>query len=252
VTSDHSWRRIQFGLDQLEPFRGVARHQHLQAYATIVLAGSYEQSSYAGRLKVEAGDVLIQPTLDFHSDHACPARLDIIRLPWQREETFGGIYRDLDVAIVERAARCDIFEAANLLKEQLIGRKSIPPAERDWSDKLAADLKNTPSLHIAQWAASNGLTREYASRCFSRDFGVPPMQFRSELSARAAWLAITNSNEPLSKIAADFRFSDQSHMTRAVKALTGVSPARWRTPRSFKAARKAQTGLFRSMIRMQA
>ncbi len=75
------------------------------------------------------------------------------------------------------------------------------------------------------------MTREHLWRFknFHRAFGVSPMQFRSELHARTAWLAVTDSYEPLSGIAADLGYSDQAHMTRAVKALTGAPPAQWRT-----------------------
>ena len=221
------WRNIRFGIGRIEA-EAIPRHQHLDAYATLVVSGSYEQVSYAGRFRVQAGDILIQPTLDFHSDSMLSSRALIVRLPWDRDASFGGVYRGVPSDLVRHIADRDPLEAANVLKQQLHGMRSVPALEGDWSDKLAADLRAAPNLRIVRWANANGLTRESIWRCFSRDFGVSPAQFRSELNARNAWLALTGSREPLSKIATEFGFSDQAHMTRAVKSLTGVPPARWR------------------------
>lgn len=223
----NGWRNVRFGVGRIEA-EAIPRHQHLEAYATLVLSGAYEQASYAGRFRVQAGDILIQPTLDFHSDNMLTSGAVLVRLPWGREMSFGGVYRGVPSDFVRRIAERDPVEAANLLKQELHGQKGMSALNRDWSDKLAGDLRAAPKLRILHWARENGLTRESLWRCFSRDFGVSPAQFRSEMNARNAWLALTGSHESLSKIATEFGFADQAHMTRAVKALTGVPPARWR------------------------
>jgi AraC-like DNA-binding protein len=46
------------------------------------------------------------------------------------------------------------------------------------------------------------------------------------MSSRA-WLALAG-RRPLADIAAETGFADQPHMTRAITALTGVSPRAWR------------------------
>jgi AraC-like DNA-binding protein len=228
VKSDIRRRNIRFGLDRVVSEEDLPRHQHLDAYATIVLAGTFEQYSYAGRQKLVPGDVLVNPTLDCHSNRMISRYLTLIRLPWRHDPTFGGIHRNLPLDAIVRAAARDTTEATGLLEEQLAGKVCIPNSFQDWPDKLAIDLGAKPRLPIAQWARAHGLTREYAWRVFARTFGVAPSRFRLELNARAACLAITRSDASLSKTAADFGFSDQSHMTRAVKGLTGASPARWR------------------------
>jgi hypothetical protein len=53
----------------------------------------YEQLAYAGRLRLECGDVLLQPTFDCHADRMLSQGLVILRLPWRRECGFGGVYR---------------------------------------------------------------------------------------------------------------------------------------------------------------
>jgi hypothetical protein len=60
VKWDINRRDARFGLDHLSFVSNPPRHQHLHAYATVVIAGAFEQYSYAGRLKLQAGDVLIK------------------------------------------------------------------------------------------------------------------------------------------------------------------------------------------------
>jgi len=97
-----------------------------------------------------------------------------------------------------------------------------------WSDDLAAALAGDADLQIAAWAQAAGLSREGVCRGFRTHYGVNPGRFRGELRARTAWLRITEGCAPLAAIAHDLGFADQSHMTRAVKWLTGASPSDWR------------------------
>jgi AraC-like DNA-binding protein len=235
MKSDIQRRVVRFGPERIAFNKEMPRHRHVHAYATLVLAGEFEQFSYAGRLMLQAGDVLINPTLDCHSNRMrSPTGVTLIRLPWQHDSSFGGVYRNLSTDTIEAVAGHDSAQAAGLLEEQLAGKLPTSFPLQDWPDRLAIDLRTTPRLRIAQWAVNHGVTREYAWRSFYRTFGVSPSQFRSEINSRAALMAIVRLNEPLSKIAADCGFSDQSHMTRAVKSLIGISPARCRSPHLFK------------------
>jgi AraC-like DNA-binding protein len=65
-------------------------------------------------------------------------------------------------------------------------------------------------------------------RQFRIAYGVDAATYRSEARTRHAWRRIVQTATPLVEVAADAGFADQSHMTRAVKALTGRSPGAWR------------------------
>jgi AraC-like DNA-binding protein len=47
------------GLECLSDNITRPRHRHFRAYATVVVSGTFEESSYAGRIRATAGDVLI-------------------------------------------------------------------------------------------------------------------------------------------------------------------------------------------------
>ena len=226
-------RHIRVGHDRLAAGYDLPRHQHFEAYATLVLKGTYEQLAYAGRLKPEAGDVVIQPTFDCHANRMLSRGLELIRLPWRREPTLGGVYRGCRIDMIQAAAKRNITEAVALLEDEIAQRDPLPTGFDDWADLLARDLAADPKLRIAVWADCATLSRERVSRGFASVYGVAPTQFRSELKARTAWLRITETVDPLATIAAEI-FSDQAHMTRAVKALSGATPTQWRRSHSFK------------------
>ena len=223
-------RAIRAGVERLPADHDAPRHRHGQAYVTVVFAGAYEQVAYAGRLKVQAGDLLIQPTLDAHADRMLSPGVELLRLPWRRELTLGGVFSDLPIDEIRRAAARDIGEAVALV-EDLTATRS-PRARRldHWSDRLAADLVTGHQTSLADWAERADLSRETVSRGFMARFGVSPARFRAELRARAAWGRIAETRAPLADIAYDLGFADQAHMTRAVRWLTGAAPAAWRAP----------------------
>lgn len=211
--------------------QGVPRHQHAEAYATILLSGAYEQFSYAGRLRAEPGDILVQPTLDCHFNRILSEEVVLIRLPWRFDNSVGGVYRDCHTDMIARAAERDLREASAMLQRELANLRVIPVCMHDWTDMLAADLAIDPTLRIGEWADRKGITREHVWRGFRTAYAVGPTQFRSELNARAAWSRISCSSESMSRIAANLGFADQAHMSRAVKALTGLTPVQLRSRR---------------------
>lgn len=229
-------RAIRFGFEHLPAGFIVPRHRHVEAYATIVLEGAYEQLAFAGRLRLEAGDVLVQPTLDCHACRMESPGLEILRLPWRREPSFGGVYRGCRVDTIVGTARRSLVEASQLLAEELASRAPAGTSVDHWADALARALAANTHLRIAEWAEGARLSRERVSRGFLEVYGVSPGQFRSELKARAAWFRVTGTADLLSKIAAEAGFSDQAHMARMVKAFTGAPPIWWRVSHSSKAS----------------
>jgi AraC-like DNA-binding protein len=226
--TERDFRVTRPGFERLEPGQCVPRHAHLSAYVSIVLGGWYEQASYAGRMELRPGDVLVQPMLDRHESRAAPAVApDLLRLAWFADPGVGGVHRPEGLDAVIRAADRDPREASELLREMIGPETARPPLQRDWPDLLAAELRSARP-RIDSWARANGLARETVSRGFRQVFGVSPRDFAIQYRDRKAWIRIASGDDRLSAIAADLGYADQSHMTRAIGALTGAPPARWR------------------------
>jgi AraC-like DNA-binding protein len=223
------FRQITPGIETLPCNFSLPRHRHLRAYATVVLAGSFEESGYNGRISATAGDVLIHPALDCHGNQMVSAGVKLIRLDWPDASGIGGLYHLDDVDEVARTAEKDVIEATHLLKRALREGCTLSPGQRnDWPDLLLADLTKNASMAIGIWAEVNGLARETVSRGFAAAYGTAPSILRAELRTRSAWLRITRESECLCRIAAETGFADQAHMTRWINRITGAPPAVWR------------------------
>jgi AraC-like DNA-binding protein len=223
------FRRITPGIETLPSHFSLPRHRHLRAYATVVLAGCFEESGYTGRIRATAGDVLIHAELDCHANDTVSAGVKLIRLDWTDTSGIGGLYHLNDVDELARVAEKDVAAAKSLL-ELALRKKGLPSPGRknDWPDLLLGDLARDASLEIGGWAELNGLARETVSRGFASAYGITASVLRAELRARSAWLRITRGGDGLSRIAAETGFADQAHMTRWIRRITGAPPAFWR------------------------
>jgi AraC-like DNA-binding protein len=221
-------RSIRYGEEMLPAGHDLARHQHFEAYATVVLKGSFEQVGYAGRFVVGPGDILIQPTLDSHASRMLSSGVHILRLPWHRDPSFGGVYRGLDVDSIRRAAAVGIDDAALCMRQFMAGRPLASGLLADWEDIVAQRMRAQPNLCVQGLAKAMRLSREALSRGFKRCYGASPVTFRTDMRAREAWMRVTSSCDALSAIAMETGFADQSHMTRAIQALTHDAPSAWR------------------------
>jgi AraC-like DNA-binding protein len=206
----------------------LPRHRHLQPYALVVITGAFEQASYAGRVNVRAGDLLVQPTLDCHANRLLANGAQILRLPWPHVGGLGGVHRLRDLDAVVRRAERDVVEASAMAQAETANAQALETPTADWPDLLASDIREGRVRSFAEWAALNRIAAETVSRGFARVYGVGPAQFRRELKARAAWLRIISTNDALANVAAASGFADQAHMTRNVVRLTGSTPSAWR------------------------
>lgn len=222
------FRHIRPGFERIAAGYRRPRHAHLTAYATVVLDGRYEQASFAGRMRIEPGDVLIQPVLDRH-DSRCLSRCDLVllRLAWIPETGLGGVYKVRGVDDVIKAAAKDPVAASALLRETLRDAAEEPVLQKDWPDLLSEHFR-AGGCSLSRWAHDQGLARETISRGFLRTFGVSPRKYAAELRARAAWIRIVSRCDDLAVIASEAGYADQSHMTRAIRMFTGAPPDAWR------------------------
>jgi AraC-like DNA-binding protein len=221
-----AYRSAPVGLETFP--RGIAppRHRHVEGYASVILAGSFVEAGFGGRVRVEPGDVLLHGRFDCHANStSCSRAVQILRLPWV-EDRLEGHFRITDPDLLARLAERDPHESMVALAENL---QAVQRPLQHWTASLASDLQNTPSLSLSRWAGESGMRPEALSRGFHREFGVSPKQFRLEARARRAWFEVLRSTQTLTTIAQEFGFADLAHLSRSVRTLTGYPPSAWRT-----------------------
>ena len=196
----------------LPPAADIARHRHREPYATVVLAGAYEEAGDAGRIAAQAGEVLLHGPFSAHRDRISAKRTMVLDLPLPFDgRDWPARARIADPDHIVRLAERDGVEAVAALLGELV--PAAAAEEEDFPDQLSA---------------ARGRSREHVSRSFEALYGVPPAAYRADCQAKRAWRMIVEGKDSLAGIAVEAGYADQAHMTRAVTRLTGTSPRRWR------------------------
>jgi AraC family transcriptional regulator len=84
------------------------------------------------------------------------------------------------------------------------------------------------NLTLAQVARAAGVHPVYLGHIIRQEFGETLGEYLNRLRVHAAAARLANSELPLSTIALDFGFYDQSHFTRIFRHLTGATPGAFR------------------------
>jgi AraC-like DNA-binding protein len=207
-------------------FARIASHRHLEPYATLVLAGGYREAGESGRWRVEAGMLVVHAAGEAHADWFGHGSTELIDF-------------DVDGALSAGVYRCG---DADGLARSIIGGEcagierfgDLEPVsgEADWPDLLAAKLRIDPALAIGAWASEHGLRAETVSRGFGQAYGVTPARYRSGVRVKSAVHSLACGKASLADVAFRHGFADQPHMTRALKAALGSTPAELRRIKS--------------------
>lgn len=130
-----------------------------------------------------------------------------------------------------QALLCELIESAASPCPELLRCQPAPRATtrvaarlREWID---SDCRREQSL--TSLAERLGVTRFQALRAFKQHFGLTPSAYQMCLRIAGARDALRGGATP-AKVAADYGFSDQSHLGRHFKRELGVSPGQYSRP----------------------
>lgn len=125
-----------------------------------------------------------------------------------------------------------IGEFVAALLGELLEDPSVPSSRRcsDWrvAERLRDYLHDTPTTatDLTELATQFRMSRFRMLRAFKRRFGVPPYLYQLQLRLGLAQKALRDGMS-LAKVATDYGFFDQSHLTRHFKRQLGVTPAKY-------------------------
>ena len=116
-----------------------------------------------------------------------------------------------------------------LLGTQLRTQQVSCPMPR-WLERcreaLESSLQHPPS--ISELAQQVGIDRSYLTKQFTRRYGIPPGVYVRHRRVERAGELLRNTEKPISEIALELGFYDQSHFSRAFAAQVGCPPLRFR------------------------
>jgi AraC-like DNA-binding protein len=80
----------------------------------------------------------------------------------------------------------------------------------------------------AELARIAGVDPAYMSRAFRHHYGITMTEYaRRQRLSQAQWL-LARSNDSIAEIASRCGYSDQGHLARELRRITGMTPAAWR------------------------
>lgn len=197
----------------------LPRHRHDVGYVAIVLSGGFVEVGLHGRVRTGPGDVITHPNFSGHSDFFGKYGAEVFNmpLPYLGRHRIGRIGDpDRIVSLAERDPR----EAMHTFASQFQELNHDP---EDWTDCLAEALRQDPGLSIIGWADAHCLDPASVSRGFRQAFGISPKRFRLEVKVANAIAGIGAAQGAAASLALECGFSDQAHMCRSLRSITGRS-----------------------------
>jgi AraC family transcriptional regulator len=228
----------------------VLTHTHEDAHFVLISGGDYV--SIAEGRPAERFPVLVyNPPGTTHRDHFEHGRGSYfaISLEPAKAKTAGDeialpdgpIYlREMaQFALAMRVTRCCALQSGGLTLDALchellgsIDRHAQPVDQRppSWLDKAVEFLHDRylENLTVAKVADGVGIHPVHLARSFRHHFGCSPGEFTRFCRLQRAAVLLTRSERPLSEIALESGFGDQSQFSRAFARDLGISPREYR------------------------
>jgi len=226
-------------------------HAHDRPTLAVVMKGSFETRLASDVEVCGRSSLRIEPAGSHHTNHFGPLGAHIVVVqPDPASPLLGPAARAFDRAEHRRDERAGLIgraiasefrhrDAVSPLALQSLGLELVTAVAR--SSRLprgappwvaqATDLihdRFLETLRIETIAAGVGVRPSELVRAFRAFHGVPVGTYARRL--RLEWVAhrLAGSDEPIVSLAHEAGFADQPHLTRAFRAFSGLTPARYR------------------------
>ena len=240
-------------------------HAHEAAFVTMMLDGAYTENAGRKAFRFDRFTAVYHPSGLEHQDFVGASGVRLLMFEFRPELLAGiGVGREERADLRDLTGTRSAFELLSLYRDALsdadplefesralalVGRVVSP------SHRAARDL---PSLRRAQEylhahfnarvtmtdvSRAAGVHPVYLGQMFHREMGETVGRYVTRLRVRAAADQLSSSDIPLSAIAFELGFCDQSHLQRAFKKTSGFTLAEFRRSFSSTTSRRARSHL---------
>lgn len=183
------------------------------AFTEIVLSAPRVADLLGGDLAVPEGLVMVTPELSL-------AHRMLLARARQGAEPF---------ELAEATARLAALVFARLAPDRAdSGRPASAAARRRLADDARAALAAEPTIGLTALSRAVGASPHHLSRVFSAVTGTTLTAHRDRLRLARVLDRLSGGERDLAGLARELGYTDQPHMTRAVRTTTGLPPGRLR------------------------
>ena len=127
-------------------------------------------------------------------------------------------------ALLHSRPRCGMLAHLPLSVDPPMKRGGLAPARANRICEYI-DLHLQENIALEVLAGMAQLSAHHFARAFRQSVGVPPNNYIVQRRVEHAQQLLRNTDLPLSEIAIEAGFTDQSHLARHFRTITGVSPS---------------------------
>jgi AraC family transcriptional regulator len=228
-------------------------HSHPQATIAVILTGGFSGTYHDEERDCRSRSVIVEPAGAEHANRfgrdetsILTLSLDATRLGRSVEATAHRFRHDRDpfAELIARRAANELdrpddvtplaVEAAALELIARVTRTARQERRPAWLDEARAFVHDryAESFTLADVAAAVGVEPDRMARLFRRAYGEPVADYLRRIRVDAAAQMLASSDVPISQVAADVGFTDQSHLNRCFIRYMGTTPGRYRTAQS--------------------
>ncbi len=228
-------------------------HEHEPAYLSVLLKGAYTETSRKGTRSYKPSTVVFHPAGDRHAVDFHNADVRIFRVemksdwfermrdyPVALESTHfrGGFLSSLCRRLYGEFQRSDVYSplaveglmleiTAELTRRQLRKLEQAPPRwVSEARNAVRENISDPPTLDSL--AQTVGVHPVSLAREFRRHYRCTVGEYVRQLRIDAACRELLESETPLSTVATNAGFYDQSHFANTFRRYTGMTPTQYR------------------------
>lgn len=231
--------------------RALPSHAHQAGFVSLMLEGEYRETAGFSQFGYQPFSCVYHPPGMDHRDEVGESGVTLLTLEFKPE-----LFDAMDFAAVNLRPIIDLSGSRPAWELMDIYHRisSHPANDLDIESRAVAlafsivkfsartprDLRSlqrareyvdahfAENLTLAQVARAAGVHPVYLGQIFRQEFGETLGEYLNRIRVRAAAGMLANSDLPLSAVALDLGFYDQSHFTRVFRQFTGATPGTFR------------------------